>query len=150
MQVHASEIVYSLESLDSMLMSMIPIFDESYRTSSTRDMMVKSQWEEPLLQQSNQTRVLINTIQDSTKCEVWTIPTMAPRALEPLTGKAPEQFQQRSDLFFFRRSTETETRLQSTVCAHAHELITAHARACQICRVECLTTSLFRHHASET
>jgi len=98
---------------------MIPMLDESYRTSSTRDMMVQSQWKEPLLQQPNQIRVLINTIQDSTKCEVWTIPTIAPRALEPLTGKPPEQFQQRSDLFFFRRSTETETRLPYSVCTRA-------------------------------
>ena len=52
---------------------------------------------------------------------------MAPRALEPLAGKAPEQFQQRSDLFLFEGALNPKQDY-CTVCAHAHELTTAHAR----------------------
>jgi hypothetical protein len=84
--------------------------------------MVQSQWNEPLLLQSNQRRAFIDMIHDSTRlCTSCEVSTTAPRALEPLAGKMPEQFQQRSGLFFVR-STETETAL------HTHELITAHTR----------------------
>jgi len=110
--------------------------------------MVQSQWKEPLLLQSNQRRPIINTIHDSTRlCTSCEVSTTAPRALEPLAGKTPEQFQQRSALFFLR-STETETAL------HTHELITAHTRLLDLqSRVfddQPLTTRLRRDRVTET